>query len=146
MCDQASILKHPLSTLIACVGFGTAIMLVEPAERECVMGDVQFSDVQFLNLSMLITMRDSIKHDLVSGCCKFGLHVDQARFLGDLTFDQILVMVANIGHECLFPPRQDLVSLLTLPVPLAGPIASVHPPSQHPSTPSPLFRRRCHPS
>jgi hypothetical protein len=94
------------------------------------MDYVQFSDVQFLNFSMLITMKDSIKHDLISGCCKFGLHIEQARFLSELSFDQILAMVANIGHECLFPPRQDLVSLLRLPLPLAGPIASVHPPVQ----------------
>jgi hypothetical protein len=107
------------------------------------MGDVQFSDMQVLNLSMLITMRDNIKQDLVSGCCKFGLHVDQARFLGDLTFDQILVMVANIGHECLFPPRQDLVSLLKLPVPLAGPITSVHPPYQTQPMPGALFPQCC---
>ncbi len=94
------------------------------------MSHIQFSDVQLLNLSMLITTRDSIKHDLVSACCKFGLQADQAGFLGKLSIDQILVIVANIGDECLFPPRRDLISLLELPTPLSGPITSVHPPQQ----------------
>ncbi len=92
------------------------------------MNNVQFSDVQLINLSMLITLRDSIKHDLVAACCKFGIHIDQATFLAAMSLDQILIVVANIGHECLFPPRPDLIALLELPVPLAGPIASVHPP------------------
>ncbi|MES2260938.1 MAG: hypothetical protein V4724_20665 [Pseudomonadota bacterium] len=115
------------------------------------MTEVQFSDVQLINLSTLVTIRDSIKHDLAAGCCKFGLHAEQARFLSALSFDQILVMVANIGHESLFPPRQDLVSLLELPVPLARPIASAHPP-QHghakplaPFSPSPAALERMSP-
>lgn len=33
------------------------------------MSTVQLSDVQLVNLSMLITMRDNIKRDLVSACC-----------------------------------------------------------------------------
>jgi hypothetical protein len=92
------------------------------------MGKIQFSDIQLSNLSMLITMRDGIKRDPVSACCQFGLRADQASFFGDLSIDQIFGIVANIGQECLFPPRQDLFSLLRLPLPLAGPITSVHPP------------------
>jgi len=92
------------------------------------MNKIQFSDVQLSNLSMLITIRDGIKRDPVSACCQFGLHADQASFFDDLSVDQILVIVANVGQECLFPPRQDLFSLLGLPLPLAGPISAVHPP------------------
>ena len=94
------------------------------------MTTVQLSDVQLANLSMLITMRDNIKRDLVSACCSFGLHADQARFLGDLSIEHILAMVANVGQECLFPPRDDLVALLKLPAPLAGPMTSVRPPNR----------------
>ena len=99
------------------------------------MGNVQFSEMQLINLSMLITVRDNIKHDLVSACCKFGLHADQASFFGDLSINQILVIVANVGQECLFPPRQDILSLLKLPPPLSGPITSVHPPHKAASSP-----------
>ena len=91
------------------------------------MNTMQLSDVQLVNLSMLITMRDNIKHDPVSACCRFGLRAEQARFFGDLPVEHILAMVANAGQECLFPPRQDLLELLKLPMPLAGPIMSVRP-------------------
>lgn len=100
------------------------------------MDTIQLSDVQLINLSMLMTIRDNIKRDLVSACCKFGLHADQARFFGDLSIDRILAIVANIGQECLFPPREDLLALLSLPAPLTGPITLVHPP--HTAVSSPL--------
>lgn len=98
------------------------------------MSIVQFSEVQLLNLSALITVRDSIQHDLISACCKFGLSADQAHLFSTLSIEQILSIVVNVGQECLFLPRQDLVSLVELPAPLTGPIASVHPP--HKAAPS----------
>lgn len=109
------------------------------------MNAVQLSDVQLVNLSMLLTMRDNIKRDPVSACCKFGLHAEQARFFGDLPIEHILAMVANVGQECLFPPRQDLLELLKLPVPLTGPMTSVRPlkaaASPRESVPSGVSRR-----
>lgn len=107
------------------------------------MSNVEFSDVQLINLSTLMTIRDHIKRDAVSACCKFGLHADQATFLVDLPVDQIFAIVANLGQECLFPPRQDLFSLLKLPASLAGPIASVHPPHKA-ASPSPQESLRQH--
>ena len=98
------------------------------------MSTIRLSDVQLVNLSLLITMRDNIKRDPVSACCKFGLRAEQATFFGDLSIEHILAMVANVGQECLFPPREDLLALLRLPAPLAGPITSVRPPKQ--TTPS----------
>lgn len=105
------------------------------------MSIVQFSEVQLLNLSALITVRDSIQHDLISACCKFGLSADQARLFSTLSIDQILSIVVNVGQECLFLPRQDLVSLVELPAPLAGPIMSVHPP--HKAAPSAAPQSLC---
>lgn len=90
--------------------------------------NVHFSEVQLLNLSALLTIRDCVQHDLIAACCKFGLSSDQAHFISRLSVDEILVTVLHLGHECMLVPRQDLVSLLALPAPLAGPIASVHPP------------------
>ena len=56
---------------------------------------------------MLITIRDDIKKDVVSACCKYGLDADQAAFIERLSVDHILTIVANLGEECLFPPRRD---------------------------------------
>ena len=91
------------------------------------MTSLQLSDLQLVNLSMLLTMRDNIHQDRVSACCKFGLHVEQAQCFAGTSIEQILAIVANVGEECLFPPRQDLFDLLNLPAPLAGAIASVRP-------------------
>lgn len=101
------------------------------------MSDVYLSEVQLLNLSALFTIRDSVQHDLIAACCKFGLSADQARFISTLSINQILVIAVHVGQECLFMPRQDLVSLLTLPAPLAGPITSVHPPKAASAMPQP---------
>lgn len=104
------------------------------------MSNVQFSDIQLFNLSALITVRDCIQQDLIAACCKFGLSADQARLFSTMSIDRILSVVVNVGQECLFLPRQDLASLVELPAPLAGPIASVHPPHKAaPMVPSPSF-------
>lgn len=91
---------------------------------------LDLSNVQRMNLSMLLMIRDDIKEDVVSACCKYGLRADQASWLETQSIDDILAIVANVGHECLFPPRQDFLHLLQLPGPLAGPLVSVHPPNK----------------
>jgi hypothetical protein len=117
-------------SVLSCLRKPTASLL--DFLKGTMMETVQFSDVQLINLSMLITMRDSIRQDIVSACCKFGLSADQAQLFSHLSIDQIFVLVANVGQECLFLPRPNLVSLLALPTPLTGPIAAVHPPHKLP--------------
>lgn len=89
---------------------------------------IQFSELQIINLSMFLAIRDGIKRDPISTCCQFGITSEAASFIGELSIDRIFVIVANFGNECLFPPRPDLLSLLQLPVSLTGPVAAVHPP------------------
>jgi hypothetical protein len=96
---------------------------------------LDLSNVQRMNLSMLLMIRDDIKEDLVSACCKYGLYAEQAAWFQDRSIDDVLAIVANVGQECLFPPRQDLFALLKAPLPLAGPLASVHPPKNVASPP-----------
>lgn len=92
------------------------------------MSNVQLSDVQCINLSVLTAIRIGMHHDKVSTCCKFALDAAQAELLGNLSTDQICAIVANVGHATLFPPRHDLISLLQTPLPLAGPLAAVRSP------------------
>lgn len=99
------------------------------------MSKLELSEVQLLNLSALFTIRDCIQHDVITACCKFGLSAEQAHFIRMLSIDQILVIAVNVGQECLFLPRKDLVSLLSLPTPLTGPIMSAHPPTAAMSQP-----------
>ena len=91
------------------------------------MVPVQLSDVQRANLSMLMTLRDNIRRDPVSACCRFGLHAEQATLFAELSVEHILALVANVGQECLFLPREDLPALLKVPLPLSGAITSVRP-------------------
>jgi hypothetical protein len=98
--------------------------------------ELAFSNLQRANLTMLMAMRDDIKRDLVSACCRYGLEADQAAFIEALSVDDVLALVANLDDECLFPPRRDLLRLLDTPIPLAGAVASVRPPFNTSSDPS----------
>lgn len=92
------------------------------------MSQVQLSDVQYINLSILSAIKTSLQRDKVATCCRFSLDAKQAELLGNLSTDQVWAIVANVGHSTLFPPRHDLLSLLQTPLPLAGPLATVRPP------------------
>lgn len=89
---------------------------------------VQFSELQLINLSTLLAIRDGIRRDPVSTCCQYGIAADATPFFSELSTDRIISIVANFGDECLFPPRPDLLSLLRLPPSLTGAVAAVHPP------------------
>lgn len=92
------------------------------------MSHMPLSDVQYTNLSVLTAIKIGIQKDKVATCCKFALDAAQAELLGSLRTDQIWALVANIGATTLFPPRHDLLSLLQIPLPLAGPLATVRSP------------------
>lgn len=91
------------------------------------MESVPLTDVQLANLTMLLTIKDSIQQDRASACCKFGLQDAELSVLSSLSAERILAIVANMGQESLFPPRADLGSLLTVPLPLAGVMAAARP-------------------
>jgi hypothetical protein len=91
------------------------------------MSDVQMSDVQLTNLTLLLTIRDSLHGDRAQTCCRFGLDVDQADRLLGIGIHQVMAIVSNVGQVNLFPPRSDLVSLLSLPLPIVRPFAVVQP-------------------
>lgn len=90
------------------------------------MDQTQLSDVQLANLTLLLTIRDSIQHDPITACAKFALTREQAERLNAMSVQQVMAVVANVGNISLFPPRRDLISLLEHPLPLSGPLAAVH--------------------
>ena len=104
------------------------------------MNQVQLSDVQIANLTLLLTIRDGIllvvrgrrttspSLDRTAACCRFALDAVQAERLGTMSVQQLMAIVANLGDATLFPPRRDLVSLLDTPLPLVRPLAAVHAP------------------
>lgn len=93
------------------------------------MSHVTLTDVEWINLNQLTVIRASLRHDRAEACCKFALDAAQADYLQELSLEELWSVVIHIGDTTLFPPRADLVSLLTVPRALAGPMALVHPPT-----------------
>lgn len=92
------------------------------------MSHVMLRDVEWINLNVLAVIHTGLQHDRASTCCKFALNAEQADYLKDLTIDELWSLVLHVGETTLFPPRDDLLALLSAPRPLAGPMALVHPP------------------
>lgn len=98
------------------------------------MGRLELSHVQIANLNMLLLIAECVKRDHAIACSRFGLDADQAEFLATLAYQDILVLVTHLGDECLFPPRTDLIQILSWPPQLANAMLLAHPPQ--PSRPA----------
>lgn len=90
------------------------------------MTHLQLTDVQSTNLHLLQVIRLGIERDRVETCCRFALHAALADHLRSLSHEQLWSIVVHVGQNTLFPPRQDLVSILQAPTPLAGALAAAH--------------------
>lgn len=97
------------------------------------MTHVHLTDVQSTNLHLLQVIRLGIELDRVETCCRFALNAALADHLQTLSHEQLWSVVAHVGQNTLFPPRQDLLAILQAPRPLAGPLAAAH--SARPSEP-----------
>src|SRR6266550_4336330 len=86
---------------------------------------VHLSDVQLLNLSVLMTIQVSVKKDPVTTCFKFNLSADEAARIDGLRQEQLQAIVANRGHESLFKLREDFWDLLDIPPGLQGTLSRV---------------------
>lgn len=94
------------------------------------MSHVTLTDAEWINLNALVVIRAGLQHDMASTCSRYGLTTEQANNLRNLSLDDLWSLVIHIGDTTLFPPRADLVTLLSAPRPLAGPMALVHPPKR----------------
>lgn len=92
------------------------------------MNYARLSDVQLTNLTQLLTIQRGLRQDYAETCCRYAMNAVLADLLLELSIPQVLALVANIRDETLFPPRRDLVALLTVPLPLSGTLAAVHRP------------------
>lgn len=86
---------------------------------------VHLSDVQLLNLSVLMTMQASVKKDPVAAGFNFNLSADEAARIDGLRQEQLQAIVANRGHESLFKLRDDFWPLLDAPPGLQVPLSIV---------------------
>ena len=91
------------------------------------MSHVTLTDVEWINLNVLAVIRAGLQHDRASTCCKFALDTKLADYLNGLSLDELWSLVLHVGDTTLFPPRADLVTLLSAPRALAGPLAIIRP-------------------
>lgn len=89
---------------------------------------VYLSDVQLLNLSVLLTVQASVRRDRVAACYRFNLSAEQACRVESLGQEQLQMIVANRGHESVFKLRDDLWRLIDVPAGLHAPLSTVRMP------------------
>lgn len=85
---------------------------------------IKISDVQLINLTLLLAIQNSLNQDPTSACYKFHLRTEDMSHMKDLGFEQIQAIVANID-QCLFCLRPELLDILHLPPSLAGILTAV---------------------
>jgi hypothetical protein len=86
---------------------------------------VYLSDVQLLNLSVLMTVQASVRRDRVAACYRFNLSAEQACRVESLGQEQLQMIVANRGHESVFNLRDDFWRLIDVPAGLHAPLSTV---------------------
>ncbi len=92
------------------------------------MSQRTLTDVEWINLHVLAVIRAGLQNDSAAACSKYALNTAQADHLRNMSLDDLWSLVIHIGDTTLFPPRTDLVVLLSTPRPLAGPLSLVRPP------------------
>ena len=88
------------------------------------MTTMPLNEVQYLNYAILSTVRDAAREDPAAACCSFGLSQAQLHTIGALTPAALMSIVARMGNEALFVPREDFETLLTLPAPVSSVLMS----------------------
>ena len=79
------------------------------------MTSTSLNDVQRANFIILSLIRDAAREDAGTACCRFGLTLAQLKAISELPPDDVMSIVAGMGNEALFFPREDLDRLLALP-------------------------------
>lgn len=93
------------------------------------------TDVQCTNFRQLSAIRLAIEADKVAACFRFAMDAELATQLQRFHLGQLISFVSHVGINTLFPPRDDLLSLLSAPAALVGPLAAARTP--RPTLPPP---------
>jgi hypothetical protein len=99
------------------------------------MSSSLLNDVQHANYIILSLIRDAARDDAGAACCRYGLTLAQLKAISELPPDEVMAIVAGMGNEALFFPRDDLDRLLKLPRSVAAVLASATPRAPARATP-----------
>jgi hypothetical protein len=59
------------------------------------MSRVTLTDVEWINLNVLVVIRAGLQYDPASTCCRYGLNTVQANQLRELSLDELWSLVIN---------------------------------------------------
>ncbi len=90
------------------------------------MGHVTLTDVEWINLQILSSIHAAVQADPAEACSRYGLDRTLAEQLRKLHLEQLWSLILHVGDTLLFPPRADLMALVTAPPVLSGALALVH--------------------
>lgn len=90
------------------------------------MSHLTLTDVEWINLQILTSIHAAVQADAAEACSRYGLDAALADHLRELHLDQLWSLILQVGDNSLFPPRPDLLALISAPAVLAGPLALVH--------------------
>ena len=99
------------------------------------MASSPLNDVQRANFIILSLISDAARDDPGTACCRFGLTLVQLKAISELPPDEVMAIVAGMGNEALFFPRDDLDRLLKLPRSVSAVLASATPRAPARATP-----------
>ncbi len=80
---------------------------------------IQLTDVQYLNLNYLLTIQACLRSERLSAAYNFHLDHETATKLANMTVAELQLLAANMPHESLFKPVDNLSGLLDAPPGLA---------------------------
>lgn len=80
---------------------------------------IQLTDVQYLNLNFLLTIQACLHNERLSAIYKFHLDHETATRLAEMKPSELQLLAANMPHESLFRPVENLAGLLDAPPGLA---------------------------
>src|SRR5689334_19988146 len=80
---------------------------------------IHLTEVQYLNLNFLLAIQASLRSERLSAIYKFHLDPESATKLADMTTSELQLLAANMPHESLFRPVDNLAKLLDAPLGLA---------------------------
>jgi len=85
----------------------------------------ELTEVQYLNLTYLLTIQANLKTDPIAAAYKFHLSRELAITLDRMSVEDLRAAVSSMPFESMFEPVHNFVSLLTAAHPLAPTLSTV---------------------
>ena len=89
----------------------------------------QISDIELLNFLGLHVLQKELGRDSASACYSFRLPAESITILKGLSEAEIATLVGNMGQQCMFQLRPELLACANAPPELAAVLAAARNPN-----------------